>query len=97
MADRKYRPIVPVEHADEREHRRMLAVRANAALPKDGSEPMTYPLPFKSFVVADLTGDYAASLWPGAMVYVSNETGGSVVAFSDGTDWRRVTDRAIVS
>lgn len=31
------------------------------------------------------------------MIYVSNETGGAVPAFSDGTNWRRVTDRAIVS
>ena len=33
----------------------------------------------------------------GKMVYVSNESGGAVPAFSDGTNWRRVTDRAIVS
>jgi hypothetical protein len=33
----------------------------------------------------------------GAMIYVTNETGGAVPAFSDGTNWRRVTDRAIVS
>jgi hypothetical protein len=33
----------------------------------------------------------------GALVYVSNESGGAVIAFSDGTDWRRVTDRAVVS
>lgn len=31
------------------------------------------------------------------LVYVSNESGGAVPAFSDGTNWRRVTDRAIVS
>jgi hypothetical protein len=31
------------------------------------------------------------------MIYVSNETGGAVPAFSDGTNWRRVTDRAVVS
>lgn len=31
------------------------------------------------------------------MVGVTNEVGGKVVAFSDGTNWRRVTDRAIVS
>ena len=31
------------------------------------------------------------------MIYVSDETGGAVPAFSDGTNWRRVTDRAIVS
>jgi len=31
------------------------------------------------------------------LIYVSNETGGAVPAFSDGTNWRRVTDRAIIS
>jgi hypothetical protein len=34
---------------------------------------------------------------PRMMIYVSDETGGAVPAFSDGTNWRRVTDRAIVS
>lgn len=31
------------------------------------------------------------------LIYVSDEAGGPIVAFSDGTNWRRVTDRAIVS
>jgi hypothetical protein len=31
------------------------------------------------------------------MIYVSDETGGAVMAFSDGTNWRRITDRATVS
>ena len=31
------------------------------------------------------------------LLYVSNESGGAVLAFSDGTNWRRVTDRAVVS
>lgn len=34
---------------------------------------------------------------PGRMIYVSDEAGGAVPAFSDGTNWRRVTDRAVVS
>lgn len=33
----------------------------------------------------------------GAMIYVTNEVGGAVPAFSDGANWRRVTDRAIVA
>lgn len=33
----------------------------------------------------------------GCLVYVTDDVGGAVPAFSDGTDWRRVTDRAIVS
>ena len=31
------------------------------------------------------------------ILYVSDETGGATLAFSDGTDWRRVQDRAVVS
>ena len=31
------------------------------------------------------------------LIFVSDESGGSVPAFSDGTNWRRVTDRAIVT
>lgn len=46
-----------------------------------------------SFTVA---GKPAAT--PAGMIgYVSNESGGAVLAFSDGTNWRRVTDRAIIS
>lgn len=33
----------------------------------------------------------------GSIVFCTNETGGSVPAFYDGTNWRRVTDRVIVS
>lgn len=33
----------------------------------------------------------------GDQVYISNETGGAVLAFSDGTDWRRVTDRSVIA
>lgn len=91
------RPSVPLEHANEKEHRRQIAVRLNAALPKDGSQGMSHPLPLKSLTVAELTGDFAASLWQGAMIYISDETGGAVPAFSDGTNWRRVTDRAVAS
>ena len=47
----------------------------------------------ESYVVADLP---SAAL-PPRLIYVSDETGGAVVAFNDGTNWRRVTDRAIVS
>lgn len=39
----------------------------------------------------------ASTLGAGSQIYVSNESGGAVVAFSDGANWRRVTDRAIIS
>ena len=53
------------------------------------------PLPLRVYAVLGLpdptqfiNGDY---------IFVSDETGGPIPAFSDGTNWRRVTDRAIVS
>lgn len=39
----------------------------------------------------------AATAGASALIYVSNESGGAVHAFSDGTNWRRVTDRNIIS
>lgn len=38
-----------------------------------------------------------ATAYIGHMVFINNETGGPVMAFSDGTNWRRVTDRAVIS
>ena len=51
-------------------------------------------LPLNLYTVAGLP---SASTNQGAIIFVLDETGGAVPAFSDGTDWRRVTDRAIVS
>ncbi len=60
------------------------------------------PAPLPSYCVADLPSAadwYSAAAREGrsAMIYVSDETGGAVPAFSDGANWRRVTDRSIVS
>lgn len=33
----------------------------------------------------------------GTMIFVTDDVGGSVPAFSDGTNWRRVTDRAVIA
>ena len=54
----------------------------------------------KAFTVATLPNP--ASYNPetngrAAFVYVSDETGGATLAFCDGTSWRRVQDRAVVS
>ena len=54
----------------------------------------------KSFTVAELpdAADFdPVVLGRAAYIYVSDESGGATLAFSDGTDWRRVQDRAIVS
>jgi hypothetical protein len=47
-----------------------------------------------SYVVS---GVPPATSWTGSMIYVSNESGGAVTAFSDGTNWRRTTDRAVIT
>lgn len=52
------------------------------------------PIRVKSFTVAGLP---AAGAGAGQIAYVSDETGGGVLAFSDGAAWRRVTDRAVVA
>lgn len=54
------------------------------------STPFTLP----SYTVA---GVPAAATYTAGLAYISNESGGAVVAFSDGTNWRRLTDRAIIS
>jgi hypothetical protein len=51
-------------------------------------------LQLPSFTVA---GVPSASSFTYFMIYITNESGGAVPAFSDGTNWRRVTDRAIIS
>jgi hypothetical protein len=52
------------------------------------------PVRAKSYTVA---GVPAANAGAGQMIFVSNEAGGATLAFSDGTSWRRVTDRAVIS
>jgi len=38
------------------------------------------------------TGDNVVGL-----IFITNEAGGAVPAFGDGSDWRRVTDRTVIS
>lgn len=52
------------------------------------------PFALDRYTVAQLP---AASLWTGAQVHVSDETGGAITCYSDGVNWRRISDRAIVS
>lgn len=48
----------------------------------------------QSYTVATLPDP---TLQAGMTAYCSDETGGSVTVFSDGTNWRRTTDRAVAS
>lgn len=70
------------------------ALRLNSALVKNGTEGMSAPLPLAVYLVADLPSPAAYS---GGILSVSDEAGGYTLAFSDGTNWRRVQDRAVVS
>ena len=56
---------------------------------------LIYPTQFvlPSFTVSTLPSASPA----GQMLFVTDETGGSIPAFSDGTNWRRITDSQIVS
>lgn len=53
-------------------------------------------------VFPDNAKEYTVATLPDAsgterIAFVTNEAGGYVLAFSDGTNWRRCTDRAVVS
>lgn len=50
------------------------------------------PLPI--FAKADLP---SASDYLRCIIYVSDDVGGATIAFSDGSDWRRVQDRAVIA
>jgi len=63
--------------------------RLNEMFPRDGSEGLT------AYTVATVPTPSAANT--GGLIYVSDEVGGSTIAFSDGTNWRRVQDRVIVA
>lgn len=52
------------------------------------------PMPLVKYTVATVPD---ATQHEGFIIYVSDESGGSVIAFSDGTNWRRTTDRNIIS
>lgn len=62
------------------------ALRLNAAFTEDGLEAV---------------GVFAKAALPppilGGVITVTDDTGGTVLAFGDGTHWRRVTDRAVIS
>ena len=71
------------------------AVTSQADLGSLVTSGLIYP---DQFVLPSFTVSTLPTATPaGQMVYVTNESGGAVPAFADGTNWRRVTDRAIVT
>jgi hypothetical protein len=61
---------------------------------KSKSLDIDAPLPSLPTTVASLP---SAANYTGSTIYVTDETGGSIPAFSDGTNWRRVSDLQVVS
>jgi hypothetical protein len=53
------------------------------------------PTPHDSYTVSEAGS--ISGMSPGDMIFVSDETGGATMAFYDGTNWRRLQDRAIIS
>lgn len=53
-----------------------------------------FPLSLAAFSKADLPDP---ARWADHFIIVTDDVGGRVPAFSDGTNWRRVTDRNIIS
>lgn len=64
-------------------------------VPTKGAEVLSdlYDTQLRSYTVSGVPSASVA----GRMIYITNEVGGAVPAFSDGTNWRRVTDRAVIS
>ncbi|MBZ0164059.1 MAG: hypothetical protein K8H74_15260 [Notoacmeibacter sp.] len=53
------------------------------------------PVRVKTYTAAGLPS--ASANGAGSIAFVSDESGGAVLDFSDGANWRRVTDRAVVA
>ena len=49
------------------------------------------------YAVADLPASTVDNIEEGMIAYASDEAGGAVPVFFDGSDWRRVTDRVVAS
>lgn len=63
--------------------------RANQTVIVDGNSHLA----MRSYTVATLPSAAASA----RLIYVSNESGGATPAFSDGSNWRRTSDLAVVS
>ena len=79
---------------DDREIRRVAWLTIAEALDLDVDTTATLLFQAQTYTVATLP---AAATYPRGVVFVSNEAGGATLAFSDGTDWRRVQDRNVVN
>lgn len=72
---------------------KLLARAINALIDRHGGVTGA-AIPIPDYLVTTLP---SASAHAHGVIVVTNETGGEVLAESDGVNWRRQTDRAIVS
>ena len=79
---------------DEREIRRVAWNTIGEAFNLDVTTNATMIFQAPTYTVSTLP---AAATYPRGVIYVSDETSGATLAFSDGSVWRRVQDRAQVS
>lgn len=85
MPNIRQRPEAPLAHANEVEHRRLIAQRANVGLPVDGTKPMLAPLVLKEYPTASLP---TASIWDYGLAY---DTTYGTLAYSDATAWNHLS------
>lgn len=71
-----------------------LLTRINASLQADGTEKASAPVLFAEYSKTALP---SASTYKSGMIMVTDDVGGYTPAFADGTNWRRVADRNIIS
>lgn len=64
------------------------------ALERAIARPRAAPLQLAAFAVGAAP---PAADWPHGLIFVPDETGGPTLAFSDGADWRRVQDGAVIA
>lgn len=74
-------------------HAEIVATTNGQVLKRSGGILLFGNVETVAFTVATLPSASVA----GQMIYVSDESGGATIAFADGTNWRRVADRNIVS
>lgn len=67
---------------------------AAAAKVAKAGDTMTGPLIMPTYLKASLP---SASTYAGSMVYVSDLTGGAEFCYSDGSNWRRLSDRSLAN
>lgn len=95
-SDGDFRGGIIYNHSDD-----SLGIYANGVstpdLEIDSSGNILAAGPFRcpSYTVA--TAPSASTAGAGSLIYVTDETGGATHAASDGTNWRRMSDRAIIS